>query len=112
MFFFETVVLVLAVTCFGLHGLWKLYRANQIEERQARALPPLLDPLLGQKIDAAISRFGQPAEFVPGTTGRGLYTWHSPPSREFPPGNGVLVVTLTVDASGEIAKASWTNRAG
>ena len=111
MFALEFLVLILSVIALLARGLWKEYAANRNEQRQQAALATLLNPLLGQPVSGAIERFGQPAEYVPGTTGRALYIWISPPAKRFPPGRGVLVVTLTADSDGTITDANWAARA-
>ncbi len=111
MFALEFLVLILAVLYLMTRGLWVEYAANRNERRQKAALATLLNPMLGQPISGAIKRFGQPAEYIAGTTGRGLYVWLSPPANRFPPGRGILVVTLTADVDGTITDANWAARA-
>src|SRR5882724_7323936 len=111
MFAIEILVFILAVIALCTRGLWMEYASNRNEQRQEAALAKLLDPMLGQPISGAIERFGHPAEYVAGTTGRALYVWVAPPAKRFPPGRGVLVITLTADSDGTITDASWAARA-
>jgi hypothetical protein len=111
MFAIEILVFILAVIALCVRGLWMEYAANRNESRQDAALARLLDPMIGEPIATAIARFGQPTEYLAGTTGRGLYVWLAPPAKRFPPGRGVLVVTLTADSDGNIASVNWKARA-
>ncbi|MEO8027176.1 MAG: hypothetical protein ABI823_11920 [Bryobacteraceae bacterium] len=111
MFAVEIVVFILGVIVLSTRGLWNAYALGRNERRRKQAMSTLLDPMVGQPITDAVERFGQPAEYVGGTTGRGLYIWLSPPAKRFPKGRGVLVVTLTADPDGVITAANWAARA-
>jgi len=111
MFAIEILVFILSVIALCGYGLWKEYAANRNETRQDAALERLLHPLIGLPIAGATALFGQPSEYVAGTTGRALHVWVAPPARGFPPGRGVLVVTLTADSDGVITDVQWSARA-
>jgi len=107
----EILVFILAVIALCVRGLWIELSSNWNDNRRDAALTTLLEPIKGQPIGGAIERFGQPAEVVPGTTGRALYIWRAPPAKRFPSGKGLLIVTLTADEAGTITDAQWVARA-
>ncbi len=111
MFAIEILVFILAVIALSVRGLWMEYAANRNEARQDAALSVRLDPMIGAPVSGAIEQFGQPAEYLAGTTGRALYVWRAPPATRFPLGRGVLVVTITADAEGIIRAVNWKARA-
>lgn len=89
--------------------IWSL--VSRVRARiRGRRIDAMVKSMDGQRIQDAEKLFGPPLEVVDGTTGRQLYIWKSPPSEQFPPGPGLLIVTLTVDSHGWITHAVWKAR--
>jgi hypothetical protein len=110
MFFVEA-----SVFCLFLGGFsaWLLLSDRFFEwrmRREAGRVSNFVESLRGISIDEAVGRFGPPLEQFAGSTGRGLYIWHSPPSLGFPPVRGVLIVTLTTEQDGRVTESAWQRR--
>ena len=78
---------------------WRAYRVGR-----------LLRSLEGGEVARAEMLFGPPREIVAGSGGRSLYVWKGPDSRFIPSAAPLLIITLTVEASGKISHAAWEER--
>jgi hypothetical protein len=89
--------------------LWNALAARR-DRRRRRFMDALLPTLRGLPETTLRERFGAPFEEVPGSSGRKLLVWKSPPSRHFPKGSGLLTLTVTCDAGGRVEEARWRDR--
>jgi hypothetical protein len=102
---FEGVFFFVSLTALGL---WLFAREALFDWRlayRARRVRVLLDSFVGHQISYAETVLGPPVEIVSGASGRSLYVWKGPDSRAIPRAATLLILTLTVDASGIVTHA-------
>jgi hypothetical protein len=110
MFFVEASVFCLFLVGFSA---WLILADRFFEwrmRREAGRVSNFVEGLRGISIGEAVNRFGPPVEQFAGSTGRGLYVWHSPPSSGFPRIEGVLIVTLTTEQDDRVTESAWQRR--
>ena len=61
--------------------------------------------LYGRPMEDVFAQFGPPFDVFHGQ-GRTLYEWKSPPSENFPPGHGLLILYVVADANGRVTQVS------
>jgi hypothetical protein len=62
-------------------------------------------------VQEMVLSFGDPYEIVQThANGRSLYVWKSPPSRNLPPGRGLLTMVAEVGQEGEVEQIQWRDR--
>jgi hypothetical protein len=110
MFFVEACVCFLFI---GGYFTWLLV-SDRVQEwrdkKEAERVSSAVNELRAQKISSILQQLGPPREHFEGSSGRSLYVWRSPPSTGLPRTRGVLTVTLTVDANGEVVESAWNRR--
>ena len=103
-------VVFLFASLFAL-GVWLFVREALAGWRQrfrARQVERFLRELEGREVARAEARLGEASEIHRGSGGRRLYVWKGP--RSVPEAGQLLIVTLTVDASGTVTNAAWEER--
>ncbi|MBC7927610.1 MAG: hypothetical protein H7039_18340 [Bryobacteraceae bacterium] len=105
----EPILFVLTLYSFLMLALgrrwWQQFQDARREEHVGR----YCRELIGQPVQNARARFGEPFAVSSGST-RTLYEWKSPPSRQFPPGSGLLILYLVEERGEGIVSASWETR--
>ena len=94
----------------GGYCIWMLFSDRLSawrDRRQANRVSRFVDALHGQAITQIVESFGPPREQFTGSSGRSIYVWRRPPSKNFPEIRGLLVVTLTVGDDGHVAETEW-----
>jgi len=98
-YFFLFVVACLLIAYSKMIGR---YWRNQRRDRWLAALGRELD---GRPMEDVFAQFGPPFEVFRGQ-GRTLYEWKSPPSENFPPGRGLLILYVVADSNGRVTQVS------
>jgi hypothetical protein len=108
----ELILLIVSITVLCGYSLARDLYVFWRNQQRADALGRALRALEGQPAWDAEKRFGAPTEVVEGTSGRSLHIWKGERLPGVPPGAGLLVVTLTIEAGGLISGAHWQQRGG
>ncbi len=110
MFFVEGCVFFLFIGCFSAWLLLSDRITEWRDQKEAERVSAAINELRAQKIDGILQQFGPPREHFEGSSGLSLYVWRSPPSTGLPRTRGVLMVTLTVNAKGDVVESTWQRR--
>ena len=100
---------VFIAMAFGFYLVAMVRRAwiARRERRREQILARLVPGFVGSPLDRAMRTLGPPASVHEGTTGRTLYIWHPPRGEAVPAGEGLVIVSMTVTASGAVDDATW-----
>ena len=105
-------VLFFFVFLFGL-GFWLITSealADWRRIRRANRVRRLIHTFEGKEVARAEAVLGPATEIIAGSTGRRLYVWKGPDSKSIPPAAPLLIVTLTVDATGIVTHVAAEER--
>jgi hypothetical protein len=102
-------IFVFIAMAFGFYLVAMIRRAwvARRERRRAQILARLVPAFVGSPLERVMRTFGPPASVYEGTTGRTLYIWHPPHGEAVPTGEGLVIVSMTVAASGAVDDATW-----
>jgi len=79
------------------------------DRRREQYVRELSRSVIGRLEGDLLRDLGEPWAILPGST-RKLYEWKSPPSRNFPPGSGLLIFYVVFDGTGRATESSWQTR--
>jgi len=102
-------ILIFIAMAFGFYLVAIVRRAwvRRRERRRERVLARLVPAFVGSPLERVMRMLGPPASVHEGTTGRTLYIWHPPRGESVPTGEGLVIVSMTVTASGAVDDATW-----
>ena len=105
----EIIVFFILLYAFIAATGVRRYLLRMRDRRRMRWVTAALERMAGRPVEEALEIFGSPFEVVEGRERR-FYVWKSPPSRNFPPGSGLLIVNVVADAEGQVTESSWQTR--
>jgi hypothetical protein len=105
-------VLFFFVSLIGL-GLWLLSTealADWRRIRRSNRVRRLIHTFDGKEVARAEAVLGPATEIITGSAGRRLYVWKGPSSNSIPAAASLLIITITVDATGIVTHVAAEER--